>query len=137
MAYTHAGPVDCVAVPVFGPLGDVVAVLECLNECSIEEDLEDYGKVIGLEEELTLWCMCCVLGLGMSMCSKSVLNAKLAVDDTVRRLYAETSRATSVSSSWRAVAEAACFLSGVGEEDDVCLCADMVGAGCKATYGRV
>ena len=65
------------------------------------------------------------------MNQKSTLSARLVVDDQVRRLYAEQMRATEVSQSWKAVAEAACYLSGVTTEEDICLASKVVKDACK------
>jgi len=93
---SNEGPIDCIAVPIFSVLGDVVAVLECLTPTSSANGESD--TVMTMEDECTLWNIGCLLSLGIGSSSKVVLNAKLAVDDTVRRLYAETTRATKVSS---------------------------------------
>jgi len=52
--------------------------------------------------------------------NKSTIHARQAVEDQVRRLYDSQSKANEVSASWKAVAEAACFLSDVKTEEEIC-----------------
>ena len=88
-------PIDVTSLPIFSPSEEVIAVLECLVELS---DLGEEGvKAFSIEDELTLFCCASALSLAVGMNQKADLNARLVVNDQVRRLYTEQMRATEVS----------------------------------------
>ena len=106
------------------------------EESSIDKERK-FSKSLTSEDELTLFCVASAISLAVSIGSKSLLTARLAVDDQVRRLYAQQSKATLASDCWRYVAEAACFLSEATEESEVCEVSSIVKKCCGGDSCRV
>ena len=79
-------PLDVLCVPIFSVSEEVIGALMCI--VAIEDNPNDslgLAKTFTIEDELTMFCFASSLAVVVNVGNKSNLQARLAVEDQVRR----------------------------------------------------